>query len=128
MTDRPELIEKLRKSTVELTDALRLGEGVKAEKKTFVELLAAFVVREKAKIDKGEESLIEKHNVALFNVVDRNHDGNLTWEEYKSVMEACGFDEATARGVFDMIDKNKNGKIDRKELQSTDVKFWTSLE
>ena len=34
--------------------------------------------------------MIEKHNRALFDVVDRNHDGNITWEEYKSVMETRG--------------------------------------
>ena len=93
---------------------------MKANKKTFLELLAAFVVGEKAKIDKGEVTLIEKHNVALFDVVDRHHDGNLTWEEYKSVMEASGFEEATAITVFDMLDKDKNGKIDWKKLASAD--------
>ena len=117
-----------RKPSKELTEALRLAEGVKANKKTFLELLGSFVVGEKAKIDKGEVTLIEKHNVALFDVVDRHHDGNLTWEEYKSVMEASGFEEATAITVFDMLDKDKNGKIDRKKLASADLKFWTSLE
>ena len=128
VTDRPEQIEKLRKSTVDITDALGLGEGVKIDKKQFVELLAAFVVGEKAKIAKGEVTLVEKHNVALFDVVDRNNDGNITWEEYKSVMEASGFDEAAARAAFDMLDKNKNGKVDRKELASADMNFWTGLE
>ena len=62
-------------------------------------LLAAFVVGEKAKMDKGEETLIEKHNVTLFDIVDRNH-GNLGWDEYKSVMEASGFDEATTKAAL----------------------------
>ena len=128
VTDRPELIDKLRRSTVELTDALGLSEGVKADKKMFLELLAAFAVGEKAKMDKGEETLIEKHNIALFDVVDRNHDGNLGWDEYKSVMEANGIDEATTKAAFGMLDKNKNGKIDRKELASADLQFWIGLE
>ena len=80
---------------------------MKADKKTFLELLAAFVVGEKAKMDKGEETLIENHNVTLFDIEDRNHDGNLGWDEYKSVMEASGFDEATTKAAFDMFDKNK---------------------
>ena len=57
--------------------------------------------------------MIQKHNVALFDVVDRNHDGNLGWDEYKSVMEASGFDEASAtiKAAFDMLDGSheKNG-------------------
>ena len=52
MTDRPKLIDELQKSTVELTDAPRLSERVKADKKMLLELLAAFVVGEKAKMDK----------------------------------------------------------------------------
>ena len=83
VTDHPELIDKLWKSTVEFTDALGLSEGVKADKKMLLKLLAAFVVGEKAKMDKGKETLIQKHNVALFDVVDRNHDGNLGWHYNK---------------------------------------------
>ena len=113
---------------MEITDALGLSEGVKADKKTFLELLAAFIVGEKAKMDKGEETLIQKHNVALFDIVDRNHDGNLGWDEYKSVMDASGFDEATTKAAFDMLDKNKNGKIDQKELAAADLQFWMGLE
>ena len=61
VTDRPELIDELRKSTVEITDALGLSEGAKADKKTLLELLVAFVVGEKAKMNKGEVTLIQKH-------------------------------------------------------------------
>lgn len=127
VTDRPELIEKLRKSTVELTDAIGLGEGEKPDKKKFLKLVAAFAVDQKAKADKGEETVTEKHNVALYDVVDRNHDGNLTWDEYKSVMVSSGYDEAAARIEFDALDKNKNGKIDRKELASAALIFFTGL-
>ena len=121
VTDRPELIAKLREASAELTTAIGITETTKADKKKFVELLAAFVTEEKAK------ALIEKHNEALFDVVDRNHDGHITWEEYKSVMETRGFNEPSARAAFDFLDKDKNGKIDRKELAIADVHFWTSL-
>ena len=43
-------------------------------------------------------------------------------------MEASGFDEAATKAAFDMLDKNKNGKIDRKHLASADLQFWTGLE
>ena len=74
--------------------------------------------------------MIQKHNVALFaiDIVDRNHDGNLGWDEYKSIMDVSGFDEATTKAAFDMLDKNKNGKIDRKELAAADLQFWMGLE
>ena len=41
-----------------------------------------------------------------------------------TVMEASGFDEATTKAAFDMLDKNKSGKIDRKELAAADLQFW----
>ena len=43
-------------------------------------------------------------------------------------MKANGFDEKTARGAFDMMDKNKNSIIDRKEFIAAEMKFWLDLD
>ena len=43
-------------------------------------------------------------------------------------MKANEFDEKTARGAFDMMDKNKNSIIDRKEFIAAEMKFWLDLD
>ena len=49
-------------------------------------------------------------------------------EEYKTAMAAWHMSEEAARAGFDMLDKNKNGKIERKEFHADSHKYWCSLE
>ena len=87
-----------------------------------------YIEGELAKYKRGEETLFEKFSNASFDVVDHNHDGNITWQEYWIVAKANGFDEPSARGAFDAMDLNKNGKIDRKECVTTELKYWLNLD
>ena len=128
VTDRPALIAKAREVTLEYTDALGLTEGVKADKQKFLELAAAMSIVEIAKVKKGEKSLIEIFDNALFDVVDRNHDGCLTFDEFKVMMKAGNFDDDVAPAIFALLDKNKNGKIERSEYIAADIKFWCNLD
>jgi hypothetical protein len=32
------------------------------------------------------------------------------------------------RGAFDVLDKDKNGKLNKKEYAAADVKFWVVLD
>ena len=43
-------------------------------------------------------------------------------------MKANGFEEKTARGAFDMMDKNKNSIIDCKEFIAAEMKSWLDLD
>ena len=128
VTDRPALIAKAREATMEYADALGLTEGVKADKEKFLELAAAMSIAEIARVKKGEKSLIEIFDNVFFDVVDRNHDGYLTFDEYKVLMTAGNYDDDAAQGAFALLDKNKNGKIERSEFTAADVKFWCSLD
>ena len=128
VTNRPAEIAKLREVVIEYTEALGVTEGVKADKQKFLELLSVAVADDIAKFKKGEKTLTERFAGAYFDVVDQNHDGCINWDEYKIVMEASGFPEESARGTFELLDKNKNGKIERKELIAADIKFWCDLE
>ena len=110
--DRPAEIAKLRQISSEFTDALGLTEGVKADTKKFVELFAAFSLAEMARVKKGEMSLTEKLDNAIFDVVDRNHDGRVTFEEFKAVMKSYGFNEDVGKTVFAAMDRDKNGTIE----------------
>ena len=78
--------------------------------------------------DKGEMTMSEKVGNAGFDVLDKNHDGYVTWDEYKVAMEVGGLDEEVGRATFNLLDKNKSGKIDRKEYTEADIKFWCTLD
>ena len=70
----------------------------------------------------------ENYLNAVFDVVDKNHDGFVTFEEYKILMEASNFGEEAAKTAFNLLDKNKNGKIERNEFLSSHLTFWFSLD
>ena len=75
---------------------------------------------------KRNDNLERVHN-AIFDIVDQNHDGHVTLEEYKIFMEASDHKSDVAEATFKVLDKNKNGKIERKELIAGAVKFWCDL-
>lgn len=126
--NRPELVAKARKITAEYCDALGLTEGVKADKSKLIELGAAMNILELQRMKKGEETITGKAHSALFDIVDKNHDGYLTLEEYKIVMKAFDSSTEAAEATFNLLDKNKNGKVERKELIESIIKFWCDLD
>ena len=67
---------------------------------------------------------IQKHDWALFDVLDRNSNGYLSFDEYKAMMSVYDFDEKSARAAFDLLDKDKKGKLSKMEFAAADVKFW----
>ena len=126
--DNPDAIAKLREVSLEFNNELGLTEGVKADKQKYIELAAAMAVNEMAKVKRGEITLLEKQNAALFDVVDRNQNERLTFEEYKLAVMALNFDENAAKATFDLLDRNKNGTIDRKEFIAANVNFWYACD
>ena len=128
VTDRPSEIAKLRAATLDFTAAMGLTEGVKAKKKKYIELAANMAVAEIAKVKRGEEMLMEKMENAVFDVVDTNRDGTITFDEYMVWIKAAGFPEDAGQAAFALLDKDKSGKIDRKEYISSFFKFWFHLD
>ena len=128
ITDRPALIAKLREVSLEYAAGLGLTEGVKVDRQKFLECAAAMAVAETAKVKSGGKSLLEMVDNAGFDVVDQNHDGHVTFEEYKVMMNAYHFDLESAEATFAVLDKNKNGKLERNEFTSANVKFWFQLD
>ena len=72
--------------------------------------------------------MAEKVSNAIFHVLDQNHDGSISWDEYKVWMAATGFDEEVAHVTFKFLDINKCGEIDRKVYSTDNIKFWCTLE
>ena len=60
---------------MEFLIALGLTKGLKADKKKYQELLAAFILAETERMKRGEITTLEKYNnVLLFDVVATNRD------------------------------------------------------
>ena len=113
---------------MEYADEIGVAEGVKVDKVKFRELAAALSLAEIGRRDRGEMTMAEKVGNAAFDVLDHNHDGSISWDEYKMGMEASGFDEEIAKVTFKFLDKNKSGEIDRKEYSAANIKFWCTLD
>ena len=124
----PAVSSKLRQAMRDFCAGLGLTEGKKSTREQFVKDFAAFAVVERRKKERGEEPLLLKLNVIWYDVVDTNHDGSLTLDEYRTVMSACNFDPSAADATFKILDKNKNGKVEIKELNEHEFKFWFALE
>ena len=56
--------------------------------------------------------------------MDMNKDGIISLEEYTKLCEACNMTAEVAKMMFDMIDKNHDGKLELKEVLAITNKFW----
>lgn len=124
--DRKQFIAKAREATEEWLDVFGLVEGMKVDKLKYREMSAAFSLIQAEQFKKKELTVEEKSDHALFDVVDRNSNGYLSWDEYKELMTALDekmTDEAI-QAAFDLLDTDKNGKLDKNEFAAADVKFW----
>lgn len=124
----PNLIDTLRTRMREYCAGMGITPGVKATMGEFIKGMAAMAERERAKRLRGDETLLERLNHAWYDVVDTNHDGCVTLEEYRKVLKACNLDPSTADQSFKVIDKNQNGKIERSELTNFEFQFWFMLD
>ena len=126
--DRQSEVAKLRAATLEYANAMGLTEGVKADKQKFRELAANMVVAEITKVKRGEDTVMEKMENAVFDLLDTNRDGFITFNEYMVRIKAASFPEDAAQATFALLDKDKSGQIERKEYISSLFKFWFHLD
>lgn len=127
--DRPQALLKARETMEEYMDAMGLVKGLKADKTKYKELEAAFAVAEAKRFANGELTYTEKIDYAIFDAIDKNENGYLSFEEYKVLIEFASMGgEETARAAFDLLDKDKSGRLDKKEFAIADVKFWYKLD
>ena len=126
-TCSPEHLDALKAVLLEFATAVGIAnDKTKLDKTVWLQNAAAFCVTEAAKLQKGEETIFHKVDNASFDVVDKNRDGYISWEEFQVVMKAWNLEDA-ARAAFDNFDKNKDGKLSRKEYIESDVKYFYEL-
>lgn len=121
------LIQKLRDATLEYWGHV-LKPGDQLTKEQFVERMAEFGALEKTRHDEGKDPMVFKMVNAMFDVVDTNHDGCLTLDEYEKLLVAINFPTGTAKIVYDAIDTNHNDKLSRQILLEYNYSFWFTLD
>ena len=121
------LVATLRARNEEYYALIGVVPGKQTTKDEYVKGFAALAIADKARKEKGEETLLHKLHDAWYDVVDTNHDGCVRLDEWRVVMRASNI-ESSADEFFKALDKNKNGKIERAELSEKDFKFWYVLD
>ena len=121
ITDRPELFGKAR---LELTKAMGISGSAKVDQQKFLELGATYVAFERARIEKGETPYLEVSKNMILNILDRNRDGMVTWDEFNTCVSVSNIGEEFTKAVFALLDKDKSGKIVISEYLKYDTKFW----
>lgn len=101
-----------------------LVPGVKMTKDTFIHGVNRLAQDELERKRKGEITLHEQLNNAFFDVMDINKDGTVSLDELKIMMKACNMDPSGAESWFNAADYNKNGRIEREELNKCEFDFW----
>ena len=62
-------------------------------------------------------------------MIDTNHDGTVSKEEYHAFAQATGvWDHTFVDYIFNQFDTNKNGKLERKEITDYEYKLFFTLE
>ena len=123
------LLDKLIKAVKRCyVEGMGLTPGKKFNKDEYVKAMAEMAVGELARKARGEKTLLSIADDAWYDLVDKNHDGFVTLDEFCTVMKACNFKPEVAEARFNEIDKNKNGKLERKELSEAEENFWYGLD
>ena len=121
----PSLIAALEKVSQEYVTEIGLTPGVQFTEDQYLEAIAKFAAKDR---DKGEDSMLYKGTNAFYDVVDKNHDGTITQDEYKLLCKVWGCPEEVAPAIFDSIDKNHNGKLERKELLAYEMDYTYKMD
>ena len=75
------------------------------------------------------QSGLRKWLSALFDVVDSNHDGSLSFNEWKNLCRTNPeMKEEEAQHMYDICDLNHDGRIDLEEFTAKVSAFWYTLD
>jgi Ca2+-binding EF-hand superfamily protein len=65
-------------------------------------------------------------SVAVFDIADKDGDGQLTFEEWSAAFNTAGLSDQEARQVFDKMDTDDDGHVEREEFAQATKDFYLS--
>jgi|ERR1712008_245115 len=89
----------------------------------FVEHVEKFMQQDPLHVEHSKDI-----NLTLFNVLDSDKDGHISYDEYYAFVQPAGVSPADARVGFDMIDADKNGVLSRDEVGTACARYYFDQE
>ena len=125
--ERPEALQRALDADLELAAAIGIKEGDKLNKDQWIDALATTAADFNARSKRGETLPSEKLTNGLFDSVDVNKDGTVPLSPWKSTSLSLR-PTIWMRQQLLTLDKNKNGKIECKEVVSQHTKYWWFID
>ena len=123
----PELLVKVRKALYGYAAAIGFHPSLYQTKPEFVANFAYFIEKEVARVDRGEDSILIKRNEVMFELVAESKE-TISLEESLRLSRSSGHPDSYTHTLYDTMDKEKTGKLNRKELSELTFTLWCSLE
>ena len=119
----PKHLERFTQHMKETCDSFGLVD--ESVKYTYSEFLEKWFDILKEWFPKGT---IARSTASLFQIMDTNEDGFISFEEWIAYHQIVGMDTAHARASFDAINTNHDGKISEDEFVKYQMEFFCSTE
>jgi len=119
----PEQIERMRSAIRTFFEGHSVtDEGLPRD--DWVESNRLFAQCEKERKKQGEPSLIALLGNAYFDVLDKNGDGTVNFDELEVMMKAFAVPPVAAHTFFEKADVNNDGFLQREEMHKVFELFW----
>jgi len=89
----------------------------------FIQHVQAFMQQDPLHVEHSKDI-----NLTLFNVLDANKDGQISFDEYYAFVHPAGVTPADARVGFDMIDADKDGVLSHDEFGTACARYYFDQE
>ena len=118
-----EEVEKMRSAIKTFFSGHSVSEkGLPRE--DWIESNRLFAECEKERNKRGEQTYIALLGNAYFDVLDKDNDGIVNFDEVETMMKAFAVPPVAAHTFFEKADVNGDGKLQREEMHKLFSKFW----
>ena len=124
----PEVIERCRIAQIEFAAEFGIKAGISVTKEEYVRNYANLAPGEVAKVRSGEGSVVHKVVNKMIDVTDPPQDGTVSRDRYREFMAVTEvWSPELIDTIFDLLDTNKTGKLERKAFSDYLYKIILTL-